>query len=57
MRTSTLRPATTFVQIKYIFKYVYKRHDHATVEFSCQSDNATKGNVVEAYEIKKYFDY
>ncbi len=43
--------------IKYLFKYVYKRHDHATVEISCQNDNATEGNVVEADEIKKYLDY
>jgi hypothetical protein len=42
--------------IKYLFKYVYKGHDHATIEISHQSDNATKGNVVEADEIKKYFD-
>jgi len=37
--------------IKYLFKYVYKGHDHATVEISRQSDNATEGNVVEANEI------
>jgi hypothetical protein len=43
--------------IKYLFKYVYKRHDHATVEISCQNDNATEGNVVEVDEIKKYLDY
>ncbi len=42
--------------IKYIFKYVYKGHDHATVEISRHNDNATKGNVVEANEIKKYLD-
>jgi hypothetical protein len=42
--------------VKYLFKYVYKGHDLATVEISRQSDNATKGNVVEANEIKKYFD-
>jgi len=41
---------------KYLFKHVYKRHDHATVEISCQSDNATEGNVVKANEIKKYFN-
>jgi hypothetical protein len=40
--------------IKYLFKYVYKGHDHPTVEISCQSDNATEGNVVKADEIKKY---
>jgi hypothetical protein len=39
--------------VKYLFKYVYKGHDRATVEISCQNDNATKGNVVEADEIKK----
>jgi hypothetical protein len=39
--------------IKYLFKYVYKGHDHATVEISCQSDNATEGDVVEANEILK----
>jgi len=43
--------------IKYLFKYVYKGHDRATVEISRQSDNATKGNVVETDEIKKYLDY
>jgi hypothetical protein len=42
--------------IKYLFKYVYKRHDHVIVEISCQNDNATKGNVVKTDEIKKYFD-
>jgi hypothetical protein len=42
--------------IKYLFKYVYKGHDRATVEISRQSDNATKGNVVEADEIKKYLN-
>jgi len=42
--------------INYLFKYVYKKHDHATVEISCKSDNATEGNVVEADKIKKYFD-
>jgi len=43
--------------VKYLFKYVYKGHDRATVEISRQSDNATKGNMVETDEIKKYFDY
>ncbi len=43
--------------VKYLFKYVYKRHDRATVEISRQNDNATEGNVVEANEIKKYLDY
>jgi len=42
--------------IKYLFKYVYKGHDHATVKISHQSDNAIEGNVVEADEIKKYLD-
>jgi hypothetical protein len=42
--------------VKYLFKYVYKGHDCATVEISRQSDNATKGNVVKTNEIKKYFD-
>jgi hypothetical protein len=42
--------------VKYLFKYVYKGLDRATVEISHQSDNATKGNVVEADEIKKYLD-
>jgi len=42
--------------VKYLFKYVYKGHDRATVEISRQSDNATEGNVVKANEIKKYFD-
>jgi hypothetical protein len=39
--------------VKYLFKYVYKGHDCATVEILRQSDNATEGNVVEANEIKK----
>jgi hypothetical protein len=43
-------------EVKYLFKYVYKGHDRATVEISRQSDNATKGNVVEIDEIKKYLD-
>ncbi len=42
--------------VKYLFKYVYKGHDRATVEISRQSDNATKGNVVKADEIKKYLN-
>jgi len=42
--------------IKYLFKYIYKGHDCATIEISCQSDNATERNVVEADEIKKYLD-
>ncbi len=42
--------------VKYLFKYVYKGHDRATVEISRQSDNATEGNVVETDEIKKYLD-
>jgi hypothetical protein len=43
--------------VKYLFKYVYKGHDCATVEISRQTDNATEGNVVETDEIKKYLDY
>jgi hypothetical protein len=43
--------------VKYLFKYVYKRHDRAIVEILRQSDNAIEGNVVEANEIKKYLDY
>jgi hypothetical protein len=42
--------------VKYLFKYVYKGHDRATIEISRQSDNATEGNVVETDEIKKYLD-
>jgi len=42
--------------VKYLFKYIYKGHDRATVDISRQSDNATEGNVVEADEIKKYLD-
>jgi hypothetical protein len=42
--------------IKYLFKYVYKRHDRATIDISRQNDNATEGNVVEVDEIKKYLD-
>ncbi len=37
--------------IKYLFKYIYKGYDRATIEISRQSDNTTKGNVVEANEI------
>ncbi len=43
--------------VKYLFKYVYKGHDRATVEISFENDNATEGNVVEVDEIKKHFDY
>jgi len=43
--------------VKYLFKYIYKGHDCAIVEVSCQSDNVTEGNVVETNEIKKYVDY
>jgi hypothetical protein len=43
--------------VKYLFKYVYKGHDRATIEISCQNDNATERNVVEVDEIKKYFNY
>jgi len=42
--------------VKYLFKYIYKGHDRATVEISHQSNNATEGNVVEIDEIKKYLD-
>jgi hypothetical protein len=42
--------------VKYLFKYVYKGHDRVIVEISHQSDNATKGNVIEADEILKYVD-
>ncbi len=42
--------------VKYLFKYVYKGHDRATIEISRQNDNAIEGNVVEANEIKKYLD-
>ncbi len=42
--------------VKYLFKYVYKKHDRATIEISRQSNNATKGNVVKVDEITKYFD-
>jgi hypothetical protein len=42
--------------VKYLFKYIYKGYDHATVEISHQNDNATERNVVEANEIKKYID-
>jgi hypothetical protein len=42
--------------VKYLFKYVYKGHDRATVDISCQSDNLTEGNVVEANKIKKYLN-
>jgi len=42
--------------VNYLFKYIYKGHDRATIEISCQNDNATEGNVVEIDEIKKYLD-
>jgi hypothetical protein len=42
--------------VKYLFKYVYKGHDRATIEISHQSDNASEGNVVKANEIKIYLD-
>jgi len=42
--------------VKYLFKYVYKGHDRATVEILRQSDNATEGNVVDIDEIKKYLN-
>jgi len=42
--------------VKYLFKYVYKRHDHVIVKISRQSNNATERNVVEVNEIKKYLD-
>jgi len=42
--------------VKYLFKYVYKGHDHAIIEISRQSDNATEGNVVDIDQIKKYLD-
>ncbi len=48
---------TNIRAVKYLFKYVYKGHDHATIEISRQSDNASEKNVVEADEIKKNLDY
>ncbi len=42
--------------VKYMFKYVYKGHDRATVEISRHNDNATEGNVVKVNEIKIYLD-
>jgi len=42
--------------VKYLLKYFCKGHDCANVEISRQNDNATKGNVVEVDEIKKYFN-
>ncbi len=42
--------------VKYLFKYIYKGHDRATIEISRQNDNGTQGNVVETDEIKKYLD-
>jgi hypothetical protein len=42
--------------VKYLFKYVYKGHDRATVQILRQSNNATEGNVVDIDEIKKYLD-
>ncbi len=43
--------------VKYLFKYVYKRHDRATVEISRKNDNAIERNAVETNEIKKYLNY
>jgi len=34
-------------EVKYLSKYIYKGHDHAIIEISRQSDNGTKGNVVD----------
>ncbi|KAH8940818.1 hypothetical protein BDL97_14G004500 [Sphagnum fallax] len=42
--------------VKYLFKYIYKRHDRATLEISHQNDNATEGNVIKVDEIQKYLD-
>jgi hypothetical protein len=42
--------------VKYLFKYVYKGHDCATIEISHQNDSVTEGNVVEVDKIKKYLD-
>jgi hypothetical protein len=42
--------------VKYLFKYVYKGHDRATVEISRHNNNATEWNVVEANGIKKYLN-
>ncbi|KAH9555854.1 hypothetical protein CY35_08G138400 [Sphagnum magellanicum] len=42
--------------VKYLFKYIYKGHDCATIEISRQNDNSTEGNVVNIDEIKKYLD-
>ncbi len=42
--------------VKYLFKYVYKGHDRATIEIYHQSDNATERNMVKIDEIKKYLD-
>jgi hypothetical protein len=42
--------------VKYLFKYVYKGHDRATVEILRQNDNASEGNVVKIDEIKKYLN-
>jgi hypothetical protein len=38
--------------IKYLFKYLYKGHDCATIEISHQSDNATKRNVLKPMKLK-----
>ncbi len=42
--------------VKYLFKYIYKGHDSATIEISHQNNNAIEGNVVKTNEIKKYLD-
>ncbi len=42
--------------VKYLFKYVYKGHDRATIEISRQRDKVTEGNVVAVDEIKKYLN-
>ncbi len=42
--------------VKYLFKYVYKGHDRATIEISRQRDKITEGNVVAVDEIKKYLN-
>ncbi len=43
-------------EVEYLFKYIYKRHDHVTIEISRKNNNATKENVVKANEIKKYLN-
>ncbi len=40
--------------VKYIIKYVYKRHDRVTIEISCQSNNAIDRMWSKLMKFKKF---